>query len=172
MLAVAVARKLGLSEPEVTLTRLTAELHDIGKTAIPDAILDKAGPLDADEWAFMRRHTVIGERILAAAPALAEVAPLVRATHERSDGAGYPDGLQESEIPFSSRIVAVVDAYDAMTSKRAYSPMRTPEQAIAELRRCSGSQFDPAVAEAFIAVWQEARDTSQRQAIAPVTVAA
>ena len=88
-LAEAVARKLGLSDDEVTLTRLTAELHDVGKTAIPDAILDKPGPLDADEWELMRRHTLIGERILAAAPALAQVAPLVRSTHERADGAGY-----------------------------------------------------------------------------------
>jgi two-component system, cell cycle response regulator len=154
-LAEAVARRLGLSDEEVTLTRLTAELHDIGKTAIPDSILDTAGPLDQSEWAFMKRHTIIGERILAAAPALSAVAPLVRSSHERTDGTGYPDGLREDEIPVSSRIVAVVDAYDAMTSKRPYSLPRTPDEAIAELRRCAGSQFDVAVAEAFIAVWQE-----------------
>jgi HD-GYP domain-containing protein (c-di-GMP phosphodiesterase class II) len=154
-LAEAVARQLGLSDDEVTLTRLTAELHDIGKTAIPDAILDKPGTLDADEWEFMRRHTLIGERILAAAPALARIAPLVRATHERADGAGYPDGLRAEEIPLSSRVVAVVDAYDAMTSKRAYSLPLTPNEAIDELRRCAGTQFDTTVTEAFIAVWQE-----------------
>ena len=157
-LAQAVAHKLGLSDDEVTLTRLTAELHDIGKTAIPDAILDKPGPLDADELAFVRRHTIIGERILAAAPTLARIAPLVRATHERADGAGYPDGLAADEIPLSARIVSVVDAYDAMTSKRPYSLPLTPEQAIEELRRCAGSQFDPVVADAFIAVWQESTD--------------
>jgi len=154
-LAVAVARKLGLSDEETTLTRLTAELHDIGKTAIPDSILDKPGPLDPDERLFIRRHTIIGERILAAAPALARVAPLVRATHERPDGQGYPDGLHGDQIPLTSRIVAVVDAYDAMTSKRAYSLPLSPEQAIDELRRCAGTQFDPMVAEAFIAIWHE-----------------
>lgn len=154
-LAEAVARKLGLSDDEVTLTRLTAELHDVGKTAIPDAILDKPGPLDANEWALMRRHTLIGERILAAAPALAQVAPLVRSTHERADGAGYPDGLRADQIPLSSRIVAVVDAYDAMTSRRPYRLPLTPDEATAELRRCAGSQFDPGVTEAFIAARQE-----------------
>ncbi len=159
-LAEAVARKLGLTDEEITLTKLTAELHDIGKTAIPDAILDKPGPLDDDEWRFMRRHTIIGERILAAAPALAEVAPLVRATHERTDGAGYPDGLLGAEIPLSARIISVVDAFDAMTSKRPYSIPLTPDKAIDELRRCAGSQFDPVVAEAFIAVCQEDLENS------------
>jgi hypothetical protein len=154
-LAEAVARKLGLSEDDVTLTRLTAELHDVGKTAIPDAILEKPGPLDADEWDLMRRHTLIGERILASAPALLKVAALVRATHERPDGTGYPDGLLEHQIPLSSRIVAVVDAYDAMTSTRSYRLPLTPEEAIAEVRRCAGSQFDQTVCDAFVAVWNE-----------------
>jgi HD-GYP domain-containing protein (c-di-GMP phosphodiesterase class II) len=157
-LAEAVARKLCLSEDEVTLTRLAAELHDIGKTAIPSAILDKPGPLDNEEWAFMKRHTVIGERILAAAPALSAIAPLVRSSHERPDGSGYPDGLRAEEIPLSSRIVAVVDAYDAMATTRPYAPRLTPDQAIDELRRCAGSQFDPSVVDAFVAVWHEARD--------------
>ena len=155
-LAAAVARKLGLSDDEVTLTRLTAELHDVGKTAIPDEILNKPGPLDDQEWSFIKRHTLIGERILAAAPTLARVAPLVRATHERCDGSGYPDGLHDHEIPLSARIVAVVDAYDAMTSHRPYRMPFTTDQAIAELRHCAGTQFDPAVIEAFIAVCQQA----------------
>ena len=153
-LAEAVARNLDLSEDGVMLTRLTAELHDVGKTAVPNAVLDKPGPLDEDEWALMRRHTIIGERILAAAPALARVAPLVRSTHERIDGAGYPDGLVGDAIPLSARIVSVVDAYDAMTSRRLYGVERSPEDAIAELWRCAGSQFDPAVVEAFVAVWR------------------
>jgi HD-GYP domain-containing protein (c-di-GMP phosphodiesterase class II) len=151
-LAVAVAEKLGLSHDEVTLTRLTAELHDIGKTAIPDEILDKPGRLDDSEWAFVKQHTVIGERIVSAAPALARIASLVRATHERPDGTGYPDGLRRDEIPLSSRIVAVVDAYDAMTSMRSYSAVLTPEQAAAELSRCAGTQFDAAVVAAFVDV--------------------
>jgi diguanylate cyclase (GGDEF)-like protein len=172
-LAEAVARKLGLSEDEVTLTRLTAELHDVGKTAIPDAILDKPGPLDTDEWALMRRHTLIGERILAAAPALARVAPLVRSTHERPDGAGYPDGLRADQLPLSSRIVSVVDAYDAMTSKRTYRLPLTSDEAIAELRRCAGSQFDPAVTEAFIAAQREnAEDTDTHGSNRPTMIAA
>jgi two-component system, cell cycle response regulator len=108
----------------------------------------------------MKRHTVIGERILAAAPALLAIAPLVRSSHERLDGSGYPDGLRADEIPLSSRIVAVVgvDAYDAMATTRPYALPLTPDQAIDELRRCAGSQFDPTVVEAFVAVWQEARD--------------
>ena len=95
-------------------------LHDVGKVAIPDAILDKPGPLDEDEWAFMRRHTIIGERILHAAPALAAAAPLVRSRHERFDGTGYPDGLAGDDIPLGARIIAVCDAYDAMISDRPY----------------------------------------------------
>ena len=154
-LAEAVARQLGLPEDEVTLTRLTAELHDVGKTAIPDAILNKPGPLDHDEWTFMKRHTIIGERILAAAPALAAVAPLVRSSHERPDGTGYPDGLLAGDIPISSRIVAVVDAYDAMTSVRPYCLPLSFDRAIDELRRCAGSQFDTAATEALIVVLQE-----------------
>ena len=172
-LAEAVARQLGLPEDEVTLTRLAAELHDVGKTAIPDAILNKPGPLDPDEWTFMKRHTIIGERILAAAPALAAVAPLVRSSHERPDGTGYPDGLRENEIPVSSRIVAVVDAYDAMTHKRPYSPALTPGRAIAELRRCAGSQFDPAATEALITVLHESvQETSAYRPNVRGTVAA
>ena len=92
-LAAATATRLGLSAEEIACTRIAAELHDIGKTAMPEAILSKTGPLDQDEWAFMQRHTLIGERIVAAAPALARIAPIVRASHERPDGHGYPDGL-------------------------------------------------------------------------------
>jgi len=171
-LAEAVARKLGLPEDEVTLTRLTAELHDVGKTAIPDAILNKRGPLDQDEWTFMKRHTIIGERILAAAPALAAIAPLVRSSHERPDGTGYPDGLHADDIPISSRIVAVVDAYDAMTSVRPYCLPLSFDRAIDELRRCAGSQFDTAATEALIGVLQESvQDMSASHATAQAKVA-
>jgi diguanylate cyclase (GGDEF)-like protein len=154
-LATAVAQRLGLSEIAVAQTCLAAELHDIGKTAIPISILDKPGPLDDDEWSFIKRHTLIGERILAATPALALVAPLVRSSHERPDGTGYPDGLREAEIPLCSSIVAAVDAYDAMTSSRPYSLPLTHDQALAELRAGSGSQFDPTVTDALIEVVQE-----------------
>ena len=115
-----------------------AELHDIGKVAIPDAILNKPGPLDDDEWSFMRRHTIIGERILGAAPALRPVARLVRASHESWDGNGYPDGLAGEEIPLGARIVAVCDAYHAMISDRPYREAMLPAEAVAELRALCG----------------------------------
>jgi two-component system cell cycle response regulator len=126
-----------------------AELHDVGKLAIPDEILDKAGPLDESEWVFMRQHPLIGERILGAAPALAPVARLVRSSHERWDGGGYPDGLSGEAIPLGARIVFVCDAYDAMTADRCYQRARTSEDAMAELRRHAGTQFDPRVVQAL-----------------------
>jgi diguanylate cyclase (GGDEF)-like protein/PAS domain S-box-containing protein len=151
-LAAATATTLGLSPEDVACTRIAAQLHDIGKAAVPEAILSKTGPLDSEEWAFMRRHTLIGERIVAAAPALARIAPLVRASHERPDGHGYPDGLLIEQIPIGARIVAVVDAFSAMTSKRSYRQALTIDDAIGELRRCAGTQFDQTVVEAFARV--------------------
>ncbi len=148
-LAVAVAQRLGLSAEQVTEVRHAADLHDIGKVGIPDAILDKPGALDLEEWALMRRHTLIGERIVAAAPALRTVASLVRASHERYDGRGYPDGLIGDAIPLGARIIAVCDSFDAMTADRPYRDAASPLAAIKELERCAGSQFDPAVVEAF-----------------------
>jgi HD-GYP domain-containing protein (c-di-GMP phosphodiesterase class II) len=103
----------------------------------------------------MRRHTYVGERILAAAPSLAGVASLVRSSHERWDGHGYPDGLAGEAIPFGARIIAVCDAFDAMTTNRPYATARPPDFAIAELRRVAGGQFDPAVVEAFVATWHD-----------------
>jgi two-component system, cell cycle response regulator len=148
-IAAAVASHLGLDSEQIDETLRAAELHDVGKLAIPDAILNKPGPLDRTEWEFMRQHPMIGERILAAAPALTPVAKLVRASHERWDGRGYPDGLSGEQMPIGARIVAVCDAYEAMTADRVYQHARTPEQALAELRRNAGSQFDPAVVDAI-----------------------
>ena len=145
----AVARQLGLSDEEVTPLLQAAALHDVGKAAIPDSILDKPGPLDEEEWEFMHRHTLIGERILSAAPALSEAARLVRSSHERWDGAGYPDGLAGKRIPLGARIIAVCDAFDAMTSARPYRDAIKAAAALAELRRCAGTQFDPDVVNAF-----------------------
>jgi diguanylate cyclase (GGDEF)-like protein len=151
-LAERVALKLGLPQDEVARARLTGALHDIGKMAIPDSILEKPGPPDPDEWDFIHRHTLIGERILVGAPALAHVACLVRSSHERFDGSGYPDGLAGTDIPLVSRIVFVCDAFDAMISKRPYGEARTIEGALAELRRTSGTQFDPVAVAAFVDV--------------------
>jgi two-component system cell cycle response regulator len=149
--AVAVGRRLGIDDETLEQLCLAAELHDVGKIAIPDAIMHKAGPLDETEWAFMRRHTLIGERIVAAAPALGPVAKLVRASHERWDGTGYPDAMAGNDIPLGARIIAVCDAYDAMVSDRPYRRGRSAAAAIDELRRCAGTQFDPAVVDAFVA---------------------
>ena len=149
-LAVATARALSMAPDEVERVRHATELRDIGKVAVPDVILGKPGPLRAEEWEFVRRHPVIGERILDGAPALQYVGPYVRASHERWDGTGYPDRLAGEDIPLGARIVAVADAFAAMTARRPYRPARTPDEAIEELRACAGSQFDADVVEAFV----------------------
>jgi HD-GYP domain-containing protein (c-di-GMP phosphodiesterase class II) len=148
-LADALGERIGLTAEEHTELRQAAELHDVGKMGIPDNILHKPGPLEAGEWTFVRRHPLIGERIIGAAPALAHAAKLVRSTHERFDGTGYPDGLAGEQIPLGARIIAVCDAFTAMTSPRAYAAKLTVPEAVAELRRCAGAQFDPAVVDAF-----------------------
>ena len=148
-LAEAVARRLGLDDGEVDLISNTAALHDTGKMAIPRSIIEKPGPLDDEESAYMRRHTIIGERIVSAAPALADTATAVRATHERWDGTGYPDRLSGPRIPLAARVVAVCDAFDSMISHRPYAAARSTTDAVIELKRCAGSQFDPAVVDAF-----------------------
>jgi HD-GYP domain-containing protein (c-di-GMP phosphodiesterase class II) len=155
-----VAEKLGLPEDELAPLLQAASLHDVGKAAIPDEILNKPGPLDASEWEFMRRHTLIGQRILNAAPALARAAAYVRSSHERFDGHGYPDGLAGEEIPIGARVIAVCDAYDAMRSPRPYRAPMSMEGTVAELRRCAGTQFDPAVVDAFAAVIAEREQLS------------
>jgi diguanylate cyclase (GGDEF)-like protein/PAS domain S-box-containing protein len=148
-LSAAVADRLGLPDEERAPLVQAAALHDVGKAAIPDSIVDKQGPLDDEEWAFMRRHTLIGERVLSAAPALTLAAKLVRSSHERYDGKGYPDGLAAEEIPLGARIIAVCDAYDAMVSDRPYRAALDPAEALAELKLCAGMQFDPAVIDVF-----------------------
>src|SRR4051794_19771103 len=159
-LAAATAQSLGLPADEVENVRHASELHDVGKVAIPDAILGKPGPLTAEEWQFVRRHTIIGERIILAAPALARVASLVRSSHERWDGAGYPDALAGDQIPLGARIVAVADAFAAMIAGRPYRAPRTGEEALDELRRGAGTQFDPAVVDAWCAAYASRRLTT------------
>jgi two-component system cell cycle response regulator len=156
-LAMQVGRELGMPGEELDELARAAELHDIGKVAIPDEILEKKGTLDDHEWGFIRRHTIIGERILMAAPALRPVAKLVRSSHERFDGTGYPDGMLGEEIPLGSRIVSVCDAFDAMTAHRSYRGPRTEEQALEELLACAGTQFDPKVVKAFCSLLSRPR---------------
>ncbi len=148
-LAEPTAERLGMSRLEAKRVHVAAELHDIGKSAIPDAILNKPGPLDDEEWEFMHRHTLIGERILLAAPSLMPAADMVRSSHERVDGHGYPDGLMRDEIPLGARVIAVCDSFDAMTTKRPYREAMSVSHALTELRSCSGTQFDPDVVRVF-----------------------
>jgi diguanylate cyclase (GGDEF)-like protein len=157
-MAAAVARRLGLDDKEVERIAHAARLHDVGKVAIPDAILAKPEPLEPEEWEFMKRHTIIGERIISAAPSLTDVARLVRWSHERWDGSGYPDELAGEDIPLGARIVSACDAYDAMITDRPYKAAVDSERACAELRRCAGTQFDPAVVPAFLAEVAAKRD--------------
>ena len=156
--------RVGLTEDELADVALAAELHEVGKLAIPDSILRKPGPLNDEEWSFVRRHPLIGERILSSAPALAKVSGLVRSTQERVDGMGYPDRLMDEDIPLGSRIIGVCAAYVAMTSELPYRAARSPEEAVAELRRCAGSQFDANVVEALVAVRiEDAADLASRR---------
>jgi two-component system cell cycle response regulator len=148
-LVCATAAELGLPAGELEALRHAAALHDIGKMAIPESILEKRGALSAADWALIRQHTIIGERILAAAPSLERSATLVRSSHERMDGKGYPDGLAATDIPLGSRIILVADAFDAMRSERSYGATLSQADVLAELRRCAGTQFDPTVVAAF-----------------------
>ena len=160
--AVRMAQAIGVDAETLDVIRRAAQLHDIGKIAIPEEILNKPGPLDPSEWELMRRHTLVGERILGAAPALRPVAEIVRASHERWDGAGYPDGISGDEIPLAARIIFVCDAFDAMTSPRSYQVARSQAEAIAELQRESGRQFDPDVVDVFVRLWRETSEPADR----------
>jgi hypothetical protein len=149
--AIGVGRRLGLALGALDDIVRAAEMQDIGMLAVPEAVLRKRGTLEPEEWAMIRRHPVIGERILSAAPALSPVARLVRSSYERFDGSGYPDGLHGEAIPLGSRVIAVCVAYDAMTSARPYREPLSATAAFEELRRCAGLQFDPMVVAAFCA---------------------
>src|SRR3954447_4291243 len=161
-LAELTASLLGLPGEEVERIRLAAELHDIGKTAVPEEILRKPGALDEEEWKFIRRHTLIGERIVRAAPALAPAADLVRWHRERLDGLGYPDGLRGEEIPLGARIIGACDALGAMLSERPHRPALSVEEALAELRAGAGTQFDRTVVAALIAVVTQGAESPAR----------
>ncbi len=145
-----VARAIGLDDELVELIVKAGDLHDVGKLGIPDEILTKPGSLSEDEWTFMKQHTVMGEQIIAAAgPSLERIGPLVRASHERWDGNGYPDGLAGEEIPLGARIITICDSFRAMLDERVYKRSMTLRDALLELRRCAGTQFDPHLVEIF-----------------------
>ena len=148
-LALEVGERLGLEPATMVELEFAARLHDVGKIAVPDPILRKPGPLDGGEWDTMRRHPEFGSGMLARIPGLEAVAIVVRFHHERYDGRGYPDGLGGDRIPLASRIVAVCDAYNAMTADRPYRRGGSHEAALAELRAHAGTQFDPQVVDAF-----------------------
>ena len=150
--------------------RLAAALHDVGKMAIPEAILEKPGPLTEHERVFVNRHTLIGARILHAAPDLSHLADIVRSSHERIDGKGYPDGLPGSEIPLASRIIFVCDAFDAMTSERSYARAMTPEAAFAELQRCAGTQFDSGAVAALGRALEQTTGTEPLVPLPPIVL--
>jgi HD-GYP domain-containing protein (c-di-GMP phosphodiesterase class II) len=154
-LALAVGRELGLDRVELRELEYAAILHDIGKIGIPAEILSKAGPLSDDEWAFMRRHTSIGERILRDVPFLAGAARAVRSAHERWDGGGYPDGIAGPEIPLLSRIVFACDTWHVMTSDRPYRRRLPRAEALRRLRAEAGRQLDPRVVAALCDVLGE-----------------
>lgn len=151
-LAEKMAMKMGCDFQQIQVIRRAAFLHDIGKMGIPDQILLKPSPLNEREWAIMRQHPRRGANILRTIAGLSEVANLVESHHEHFDGSGYPYGLRGEEIPLGARILAVVDAFTAMTEDRVYRPARSTDEAVAELIRCSGTDFDPTVVKAFLSL--------------------
>lgn len=154
-LAEVVAARLGWDEDQAEVLRIGAALHDIGKLAVSERVLRKPGPLDEGEMEEVRAHPVEGARMVGLIGTMRSAVPAVLHHHERWDGGGYPDGLAGIEIPAEARILAVVDAFDAMTSDRPYRPALRTEIAIAELERCSGAQFDPDVVEVFVEAWRQ-----------------
>jgi putative nucleotidyltransferase with HDIG domain len=155
VLAEAVARRLGWSDEQIASLQVGGPLHDIGKLAVSDEVLCKEGRLDDDELAQIREHPKIGAKILLRITTLREAIPYVLYHHERWDGHGYPSGKAGEEIPLEARVLAVADAFDAMTSDRPYRRALTREQALAEIERCAGTQFDPRIAQVFLELFTE-----------------
>lgn len=170
-LTVAVGRELGVDEQTLQDCEFAALLHDVGKVRIPNEIINKPGPLDEDEWALMRTHTIEGQKMLArVGGVLGRVGEVVRASHERWDGRGYPDGLSTDQIPLAARVVSACDAYNAMTTDRSYRRALPVDVAMTEMETCAGTQFDPQVVAALLRVLSSAR-TAQSGDPAPPPVA-
>ena len=150
-----IAKRLGLADRQVEDIHLGGMLHDIGKVGIPESILNKNGPLTAEEWEVMKEHVVFGEQLLEPLTSIANVREMVGHHHEMYDGSGYPGGLAGAQIPLGARIIAIADAYDTITSERTYKKARTPSAAFAEMKRCSGAQFDPELLEIFMDALQD-----------------
>jgi len=167
-LSVEVGREMGITGDELDDLARAAHLHDVGKVAVPDAILQKPSELDPVEWEMMKNHAIAGERILSAAPALASIASLVRSSHERWEGGGYPDGIAGDEIPLGARIIAACDAYHSMITLRVYGGTLDTHQAIEELRRCAGKQFDPAVVETLCEICAATDEAGFERRVPPV----
>jgi len=150
-IAAQIARQLGLSDSLIEEIRLGGILHDIGKIGVPESVLNKNGRLTAEEFELMKTHTILGAKILEPlrVKAIERIRGMVRNHHEMVDGTGYPDGLKGEKIPLGARIIAVADCFDTMVSERAYKPGRTIDEAFKELRRCSGTQFDSDIVDAF-----------------------
>jgi diguanylate cyclase (GGDEF)-like protein/putative nucleotidyltransferase with HDIG domain len=161
-LSVHLAERLGASPRIVLRARLGGWLHDVGKIAIPDRVLIKAGPLEPEEWELMKQHTVIGDEIVRRVAGVAEASGAVRSHHERWDGSGYPDRLEGPAIPLEARIVAVTDAYSAITSPRVHQAARSREEAASELRRSAGTHLDPTVVDALCTALDEGIGVSRR----------
>jgi HD-GYP domain-containing protein (c-di-GMP phosphodiesterase class II) len=159
--AVAVAKRLGLGPDEIAAVQLGALFHDIGKIGVPDGILRKPDRLTDEEWVEMRLHPLIGANLLAHVPNLEKVRPIVLAHHERYDGRGYPNGLSGNQIPLAAQIIAVADAYEAMTSTRPYRPAMSRELALAELHAVAGKQLSPIVVDVFMDVLSQGEGTHQ-----------
>lgn len=149
-LAVAIGEQLGLPPESLRSLHQAALLHDIGKVAVPDTVLDKPGPLTGEEFALVASHTGMGDQLVGRIPQVAFARPVVRWHHERLDGSGYPDHLTGEAIPLDARIVAVADVYDALTTARPYRSAYTPEVALAELQQKAGREYDPKVVDALV----------------------
>ena len=153
--AQAMARRIGLDKERVSTLRLGALLHDVGKLAVPSSVLLKRGPLTEAEFCQMRRHPVAGARMLQTLGAPPTILPVVLHHHERWDGSGYPAGQKGEEIPLEARLLCIADSFDAMTSTRPYRAPKKPDEAMDELERCAGTQFDPELVDAFADAWAE-----------------